>query len=162
MISGCTNSVPKEDVFPPLLYSDFRCSQACCRRSQVLPGLLLALPDLSSVLPDLSSALPDLSSALPGSPRLGISAPRLVVGTPRLVAGAPRCSQVKPKFPPAHRGVLKLIATTPMVLLYQSSEIPVTPKTGRSALLRSDTLLKLTHLSLNSTSSQTLLETSSD
>ena len=43
-----------------------------------------------------------------------------------------------------------------MVLLYQSSEIPVTLKSGRNALLGSDTVLKLTHLSLHSTSSQTL------
>ena len=97
-----------------------------------------------------------------GAPRLGIGAPRLVVGATRLVASAPRCSQVHPKSSPAHRGVLKLITITPMVLLYQSSEIPLTPKAGRNALIGSDTLLKLTHLSLHSTSSQTHLETSSD
>jgi len=73
-----------------------------------------------------------------------------------------RRSQVHPKFSPALRGVLKLITITPMALLYQSSEIPVTPKAGRNALLRSDTLLKLTRLSLLSASSQTLLEASSD
>jgi len=71
-------------------------------------------------------------------------------------------SQVHPKFFPAHRGVPKLITITPMVLLYQSSEISVTLKAGRNALLQSDTLLKLTHLSLHCTSSQTLLEASRD
>jgi len=40
--------------------------------------------------------------------------------------------------------------------------LPVTLKAGRKALLGSDTLLKLTHLSLHSTSSQTPLEASSD
>jgi len=43
-----------------------------------------------------------------------------------------------------------------------SSALPVTLKLGRNALLGSDTLLKLMHLSLHSRSSQTLLEASSD
>jgi len=43
-----------------------------------------------------------------------------------------------------------------------SSALPVPLKAGRNALLGSDTLLKLMHLSLHSTSSQTLLEASSD
>ena len=59
-------------------------------------------------------------------------------------------------------GAPKLSTTAQMVLPYQSSEIPVTPKAGRNALLGSDTLLKLTLLSLHSTSSQTLLEAPSD
>jgi len=59
-------------------------------------------------------------------------------------------------------GTPKLITTAHMVLPYQSSEIPVTPKAGRNALLRSDSLLKLTLLSLHSASSQTLLEAPSD
>jgi len=62
--------------FADVLYGDSRCSQTCCRCSQVLPGLLLAL-----------------------------------------------------------RGVPKPLTNTPMVLLYQSSEIPVTLKAGRNALL---------------------------
>jgi hypothetical protein len=40
--------------------------------------------------------------------------------------------------------------------------LPVTLMAGRNALLGSDTLLKLTHPSLHSTSSETLLEASSD
>jgi hypothetical protein len=43
-----------------------------------------------------------------------------------------------------------------------SPVLPVTLKAGKNALLWFDTLLKLTHLSLHSTSSQTLLEASSD
>ena len=78
-------------------------------------------------------------------------------GALRLVVGAPGRSQVHPKFTPVLRGVPKLITITPMVLLYQSSESPVTLKAGRNALLGSDTLLKLTHLSLHSTSSQIVL-----
>ena len=113
-------------------------------------------------------AFPDCSTVIQGAPRLVgasrlvISTPSLVVGAPRLVFGAPRCSQVHPTFSPALQGVLKLITITPMVLLYQSSEIPVTLKAGRNALLGSETLLKLTHLRLHSISSQTLLEASSD
>jgi len=99
---------------------------------------------------------------LVGARRLVAGAPRLVAGAPRLVAGAPRCSQVHPKFSPVHRDVLKLLTITPMVLLYRSSEITVTLKAGPNALLGSESLLKLTHLSLHSTSSETLLEASSD
>jgi hypothetical protein len=73
-------------------------------------------------------------------------------------AGAPRCLQVRRKVTPALRGVPKIITTTPLLLLYQSSGISVTPKAGRDALLGSDTLLKLMHISLHCTSSQTLLE----
>jgi len=89
-------------------------------------------------------------------------ATRLVVVGPRVVMGAPRCSQVHLKFSPDFRGVLILVTITPMVLLYQSSEIPVTPKACQNAPLGSDTLMKLTHLTLHSTSSQALLEASSD
>ena len=97
-----------------------------------------------------------------GTPRFVVNAPRLVAGALRLVTGIPMCSKVHPKSYPALRAVLKLIPITPMVLLYQSSELAVTPKAGQNALPPSDTLLKLTHLSFHSTSSQTLLEASSD
>jgi hypothetical protein len=108
-----------------------------------------------------------LSLALPGAPRHVISAPRLVVsdarivvctprlvvGTPRLIVDAPRCSQVHPNFSLALRGVHKYITNTPMVPVYLLSTIPFTPKASRNALLGSDTLLKLTYLSLHITSS---------
>jgi len=42
----------------------------------------------------------------------------------------------------------KPITIAPMVLLYQSVEIPVTLNAGKNTLLWSDTLLKLTHLVL--------------
>jgi len=113
------------------------------------------LPDLSPALRGLSLAHPDLTLAHPG-------APRLVVSAPRLIAGAPMCSQVHPMISPALRGVPKPITITPMVLLQQSSEIPVTLKASQNALHGSDTLLNLTHLCLHSTSFQTLLESSSD
>ena len=99
---------------------------------------------------------------LVSTPRLAVSVPKLVAGAPRLVAGTTKCSQVHPMFSLVLRGVLNLIIITPMLLLYQSSEIPVTLKAGRNALLGSDTLLELTHQSFHSTSSQTLLETCSD
>jgi hypothetical protein len=59
-------------------------------------------------------------------------------------------------------GAPKLITTAPMVHLYQSSEIPVTPQAGRNALLMCNSLLTMTLLSLHSASSQTLLEALSD
>jgi hypothetical protein len=55
-------------------------------------------------------------------------------------------------------GAPKLITTAPMVVPYQLSEVPVSPKIGRNALLRSDSLLKVTLLSSHSASSHTLLE----
>ena len=82
--------------------------------------------------------------------------------THRLVTGAPSCSQVYPTLSSVLWDVPTLITITPMVLLYQSSEIPVTPKACRNALLRSDILPKLMPPSLHSTSSQTLLEASSN
>jgi len=130
--------------------SQRRCcfSQTALLRLEVLPELLLALPDLMPAHRGLTPAHP--------------GAPRPVVGAPRLIAGATRCSQVHRKFSLALRSVPNPITITPMVLLQQSSEIPFTLKAGPNALLGYDTLLKLTHLSLHSTSSQTLLESSSD
>ena len=138
-------------------HSQRRCcfSQTALLLFEVLPDLLPAHRGLSSAHPDLSPARPDMMQELPG-------APRRVVGALRCIAGAPTCSQVHPKFFPALRGVPKPITITPMVLLYQSPEIPVIQMAGRNALLWSDTLLKLTHLSLHSRSFQTLLESSSD
>ena len=119
-------------------------------------------PKKTSFFPDCSTVIQGAPRLVVGAPRLVAGAPRLVAGAPRLVASAPRYSQVHPMFSPAPQGVPKLITLTPMVLLYQSSEIPVTLKAGRNALLGSDTLLKLMYLSLHSTSSQTLLEAASD
>jgi len=112
--------------------------------------------------PDSCTVIRGAPRLVAGAPRLVVGAPRFVVGAPRFVVGAPRRSRVHAKFSLALRGVPKLITITHMVLLYQSSEIPDTLKAGRNALLGSDTLLKLTHRSLHSTSSQTLLESSSD
>ena len=108
---------------------------------------------------------PECVTVIRGAPRCFKASRRRSQTCPRRSQARPRHSQVLPRAPEfslALRGVLKLIAITPMVLLYQSSEIPVTPRAGQNALLGSDTLLKLTHLSLHSTSSQTLLEASSD
>jgi len=114
-----------------------------------------------SLFPDCFTVIQDTPKVV-GTPRLAVSIPKLVAGAPRLVAGTTKCFQVHPMFSLVLRGVLNLIINTPMVLLYQSSEIPVTLKAGRNALLGSDTLLGLTHQSLHSRSSRTLLETSSD
>ena len=69
-------------------------------------------------------------------------------GAHNVLSGAPTCSQTYHNHSQLH--------------LYQSSEIPVTLKAGRKALLGSDTLLKSKLLSLHSPSSQTLLESSRD
>jgi len=87
---------------------------------------------------------------------------RRCLDCPRRSQACGQYSQVHPKFGPALWGVPKPITVTPMVLLYQSSEIPVTLTAGRNALIGSDTLPKLTHLSSHSKSSQTLLEASRD
>ena len=78
--------------------------------------------------------------------------------------------QVDPKFSPALRRAPETYHNhshgtcsshlRSLILMYKASEIPVTPKAGRNALLWSDTLLKLTLLSLHFTSSQTFLEAS--
>jgi len=90
------------------------------------------------VLPGFSPTLPRLLSVLPGS----LQVP----------------SGLSSILPHVH----KLFTITPMVLLYQSAEIPVTLKASWNTLLWSDTLLKLTLPSLHSKSSQTLLEAPCD
>jgi hypothetical protein len=66
-----------------------------------------------------------------------------LLGALKLVVGAPKFAQVHPKFSPVNQGVLKLLTTTPMLLLDEPSEIPVTQKAGWNAPLESDSLLKL-------------------
>jgi len=144
---------------------DFQAHQQHSKRWCLSQTALLwfgVLPDWSPELLDLSPGLPGLSLALRGlSPWFPV-APRHAVGAPRLVTAAPRCPQVHPKFSPVLRRVPKPLTITPMVLLYQSSEIPVTLKASRNPLLGSETLPKLSHVSLHSTYSQTLLVDSSD
>ena len=60
------------------------------------------------------------------------------------------------------QGAPKSITPTPTVLPYQSSELPATPKVGRNPFLGSESVLKLTLLSLHSASSHTLLEAPTD
>jgi hypothetical protein len=91
-----------------------------------------------------------------------VNYPRDVIRASRLIAGAPKCSQQLLKFSSSLQDVPILITMTSMVLLYHSSAIPVTPMVNKNALLGSVTLLKLVHLWLHSTSSQSLLESSSD
>jgi len=184
MISRCTSNVSKEDVvFHGLLYSDSRCSQACNWRCQVLPGRqlglvcvslallafplallgwLLAVQDLSLALRDMLLVLPDLSLVYWDFLLAPSCAPRHVVGANRLVTRASRCSQVHPKFSLLLQSVFELTTITPMVLLDQWCGIPVTLKAGPTALVGSDTLLNLTHLSLYYTSSKTLMEAPSN
>jgi len=103
--------------------------------SLVLREVSSTLPDLSPTLSDLLPVLPDLSPALPGAPKV--------------LSGAMRFSQTYHNH--SH--------STPVPII---RDLPVTPKACRNALLQSDTLLKLTHWSFHSTSSQILLEAPSD
>ena len=98
------------------------------------------------------------SFVFPDCSTIGWVAPRHVTRTPRIDVGAARCCQGHLMFSPALWGVSKLITITPTVLLYQSSQIPVTLNASRDDILGYYTYLNLTHLSLHSISSQTLLE----
>jgi hypothetical protein len=71
-------------------------------------------------------------------------------------------SHVHPKVSPVLQHDTEHITITSIVQLYQSSEIPVTPKASQNALLGSDALLKLSLLSFHSTSTHTLLEAHSN
>jgi len=125
----------------------------------------ILFPDFSTVVWSAPSLSIGAHRPVIGAPRLIVSTPRPDVGVPRmivcapkLVFSAPRCNLTHPKFSPALRDVPTLITITPMLLLYQSSEIPVTSNVSPNALLESDTHPKLTHISLHSTSSQSLQE----
>jgi hypothetical protein len=90
-------------------------------------------------------------------------------GAPKVLSGALTCSET---FHNHSHGTPVPVISDPSysctshqrsrLLLNQLSEIPVTLIGGHNALLESDSLLKLTLLSLHSTSSQTLLEASRD
>lgn len=75
----------------------------------------------------MSPALTGSSPALPGDSRLDVEAHGF--------------SQVPPMFSPVLRGVPKAIKITPVVLMYQSSEITASVKAVTNTLLRSNTLL---------------------
>jgi hypothetical protein len=79
--------------------------------------------------------------------------------TPNVLSGAPTCSQKSLQSLPWYSYVSH--QRSPL-LLYHSSEIPVTVKACRNALHRSDTVLLLMHLSLHCTFSQTVLEACRD
>jgi hypothetical protein len=95
-----------------------------------------------------SPTLPGAPNVLSGAPTYSQTYHHHSQGTPVPVIGDPSYSCT------SHQ--------RSQLILCQSSDILVTLKAGRNALLRSDTLLKLTLLSLHSTSSQTLLEFSRD
>ena len=139
MITWCTRNVPQQDVvFPRLHYSNSRCSQVLPGLSSVFPDLLSAFPDLSSVLAGLSLALPDLLAALSG-------APRWTQWSHRRFKVFSKWSQSLPWYScTSHQGL-------------ESHQ-----RLSGFSFRGSDTLLQLTHFSVQSTSSQTLLVASSD
>ena len=135
----------------------------------MFPKKMLCFPDCPTGIggaPSLVAGAPRSVAGthrpVTGTPALVTSAPRLVTRAPSLVTGGPECTQVHAMFSMALGGVPKRFTITPMVLMNQSSEIPVTPKADRNPLLGSDTLLQLTHPCLHFTSSQTLLQASRD
>jgi len=86
MISRRTSSVPKEDVFPRLLYCDSRCSQSCRRRSEACRRRTKTCRRRSQTCRRRSQTCcrrsqtcRRRSQALPG--------------VPKVFSGAPRCSQ---------------------------------------------------------------------
>ena len=90
------------------------------------------------------------------------SVPKEDVVFPRLLYCDSRCSQTCSRCSQVCHRRSQVLPGLSSALPGLSLALPVTLKAGRNALLRSDTLLKLTHLSLHSTSSQTLLKASSD
>jgi len=98
---------------------------------------------------------PDCCKVLQGDPRV-------VGSTLMILISALRYTQVHPKCCTLPQGDPKRMTNAPMILLIQALEIAVTLKAGRNALQVSATLLRLMHLTLHSTPSQTLLEASSD
>jgi hypothetical protein len=105
---------------------------------------------------------PDCSTVIRGSPRLVIGTQRCCQVSPWRSQASRRFSQVHPTFTPALIGGPKPITITAIAFLFLSSDIPVTMKAKRNALPGCHSLLKLTHQSLHSSSSQTLLEAWSD
>jgi len=112
--------------------------------------LVVTLPRLVASAPRLlASLLGHITGAL-----------RLLASTPRLDARALGCSQVHTMFSPALQGVPILNTIACIILLYQWSAITATLKAGRNVLIRSDSVLRLTHPSLHSTATQIRQETS--
>jgi len=121
------------------------------------------------VLPGMLPALQGASKRFIGTLRLIIGVSRFVLSSTRLVASSSRCFQCflwcSKVFPNLSQSLPWFSCTShwrSQLFLYQSLELSITMKASRNALLRSDTLLKLMHLSLHSMSSQTLLEAPSD
>jgi len=88
--------------------------------------------------------------------------PRWFGDTPRCTQRSLRRSDVNPNISQSLPSYSCISHQRSQYLLHLLSEIPVTLKACRNSLLGSDTLLKLTLLSLHSTSSQIVLESSRD
>jgi len=139
MISRRTSSVPKEDdVSRRLLHCESRCTQTCRRCTQVCRRCTQVCRRCTQVCCRCTQVC---------RRRTQVCRRRTQVCRRRTQV-CRRRTQVFPGLSSALPGLLLAF--------------PVTLKAGRNALLGSDPLLKLTHLSLHSTSSQTLLEASSD
>jgi len=76
MISRRTSSVPKEDVFPGLLYCDSRCSQTSRRPSEARRRHSQNCPQSSQNCPRRSQTCHRRSQVLPRAPTVLSSAPR--------------------------------------------------------------------------------------
>jgi len=101
MISRRTSNVPKEDViFPRLLYSDSRCSQACRRRSQTCRRRSQACRRRSQTCRRRSQVLPGAPKVLSGAPRCSQIYHNHSHGTPVPVIRDPSYSEGRPECPP--------------------------------------------------------------
>lgn len=116
------------------------------RRTNRVPKEDVVFPDCCTVIHDPSRLVAGALRLSIGTPIFVVQSSRLVVSAPRYVTSAHRFSQINKRFSAALRGIPKLITITSVELLLQSSEIPVTPKDGRNALLVSVTILILTSL----------------
>jgi len=146
MISRCTCSVPKEDVFPRLLYCDSRCSQSCRRRTEASRRPTKTCHRRSQTCRRRSQALPGAADVLSGTPRCSETYHNHSHGTPVAVIWDPSYSEGRQECPPrvwyspeidASKITLHILSDTPgvfqwlkyiLLMLYHPGSIPVTPK----------------------------------
>ena len=86
MISRRTSSIPKEDVFPKLLYSDSRCSQVCRRRSQTCGRHSQTCRRRAQTCRRRTQTCRRRSQTCRWCSQV-------LAGAPKVLSGAPRCSQ---------------------------------------------------------------------
>jgi hypothetical protein len=107
MISRRTSSIPKEDAFPRLLYSDSRCShecrrhsRSCNRRTQTCCQCSHACHRRCKTCCPHSQVLPDAPKVLSSTPKCSQINHNHSLGTPVLVIRDPSYSEGRQECPP--------------------------------------------------------------